>query len=99
MGVPVVTLAGDRSVARCGVRNLKYVGLAECVAENESEYIEKALALAHDLPRLNGIRQGLRERIANQPASDPETYTREVEGAYRKMWETWCETQSVGGTV
>lgn len=97
MGVPVVTLAGDRSVARCGVRNLKYVDLPECVAEDEADYVEKALSLAHDLPRLNAIRQSLRARIARQPASDAQTYTREVEAAYRKMWETWCANGNDAG--
>lgn len=89
MGVPVVTMAGDRSVSRCGVRNLMYVDLPEFVAETEAEYIEKAVAMARDLPRLDAIRQGLRDAILAQPASDPVLYTREVEAAYRKMWCDW----------
>jgi predicted O-linked N-acetylglucosamine transferase (SPINDLY family) len=92
MGVPVITLAGRNAVARHGVAILKSAGLSEFITHSEEEYVELALKLANDLPRLNQIRQTLRERILAQPERDPEQLTQSLEAAYRTMWEKWCST-------
>jgi predicted O-linked N-acetylglucosamine transferase (SPINDLY family) len=92
MGVPVITLAGRNAVARHGVAILKSAGLSEFITHSEEEYVELALKLANDLPRLNQIRQTLRERILAQPERDPEQLTQSLEAAYRTMWEKWCNT-------
>ena len=56
MGVPVVTLRGDRFIARVGESILSTVGLKEWIAADEDDYVAKAAAMAADLPRLQ--RQG-----------------------------------------
>ena len=91
MGVPVVTLAGERHAARVGVSLLGAVGLDELVAENEEAYVEKAVALASDLERLSSLRAGLRPRVQQSPLCDEAGFTRALEDSYRAMWKTWCE--------
>jgi predicted O-linked N-acetylglucosamine transferase (SPINDLY family) len=90
MGVPVVTLRGDRHAGRVGATLLQAVGLDECTAGSPEAYRAGALALARDLPRLAALRQGLRARVAASPLRDEAGFARAVEQAYREMWRGWC---------
>ena len=47
-------------------------------------------ALAGAVARLGTFRAPLRERIACSPLCDASTYARDVEDAYREMWQKWC---------
>lgn len=91
MGVPVVTLRGDRFVARMGESIMTNVGLEECVTATKDAYIAKAVALGSDLPRLAELRRGLRSQLLNSPLCDGPGFTSELESAYRRMWQTWCD--------
>lgn len=90
MGVPVVTLAGDRSASRQGASALSMVGLPEFIAKNEQEYIDTVLHWAADPDALNRLRQDLRQRMA-AIQDDPGRFTRAVEQALADMWARWCE--------
>jgi predicted O-linked N-acetylglucosamine transferase (SPINDLY family) len=90
MGVPVVSLRGDRFVARMGASHLTSAGLSALVADSEDEYVQVAAALAGDRARRAELRSTLRERLAASPLCDPERLTRGLEDAYRQMWRAWC---------
>lgn len=90
MGVPVITLAGSRFAARCGVTHLTQVGLEDLIAESESGYRDIAVALAGDLGRLAEIRRTLHQRVIASPLADPARYAGAVEAAYRTVWRAWC---------
>jgi len=91
MGVPVVTLSGDRHASRVGVRLLTLIDLPELIAETEDGYVAIAAALARDVERLEALRAGMRERLGTSPVCDIEAMTRAVETAYRGAWHRWCE--------
>lgn len=90
MGVPIVTLAGDRHAARVTASLLHQVGLEDLIGETMDEYVEKAAALAGDVPRMTRIREELRDRMRESPLCDGARHTRNVEQAYREMWRKWC---------
>jgi predicted O-linked N-acetylglucosamine transferase (SPINDLY family) len=90
MGVPVVSLAGRKAVGRGGKSILSCIGLPELVAESRDEYLNIAVQLANDLPRLTHLRMTIRDRMANSPMRDAKTFARDLEAAYRTMWRTWC---------
>jgi protein O-GlcNAc transferase len=90
MGVPLVTLAGDRYVSRMGVSLLYALGLPELIAHSEEEFIRVTAALAQDLPRLNNLRQSLRPLMQSSALTDGKTVANEVEAAYVNMWKEWC---------
>jgi protein O-GlcNAc transferase len=96
MGVPVVSLRGDRFVSHVGESILMNTGLAECVVYTEEDYIAKAIELASDLPRLAEMRARLRGQLLNSPLCDGQDFTRDLEAVYRRMWKTWCATQKKG---
>ncbi len=89
-GVPVVSLAGTRHVSRVGVSLLSNVGLPDLVAHSVDEYMQIAVKLANDLPRLANLRSTLRQRMEASPLMDAPRFARNIEAAYRQMWRTWC---------
>lgn len=92
MGVPFVTLAGRPSVGRLGSAILKGVVHPEWIAQSEHEYIEKAVTLAADLPKLAELRSGLRQEMENSPLMDERGFACKVESAYREMFSKWART-------
>jgi protein O-GlcNAc transferase len=90
MGAPVVTLAGDRHASRMGLSMMTAIGLPEFVAYTPEEYVQIAVRFASDLPRLADIRAGMRDRLLASPLLDHAGYTRNLESAYRQVWQTWC---------
>lgn len=94
MGVPYVSLADRPSVGRLGGSILKSVGLAHLICATEEEYVEKAIALASDLPALADIRRGLRQAAHDSVLMDEAGFTREFEMGLKKMYSQWCEEQA-----
>jgi predicted O-linked N-acetylglucosamine transferase (SPINDLY family) len=90
MGVPVVTLVGQTAVGRAGLSQLANLGLAELAADTPERFAEIATALARDLPRLSELRATLRRRMQHSPLMDAPRFARNIEAAYRVMWQRWC---------
>lgn len=90
MGVPFVTLPGERAASRLGAVFLSRLGLQEWIAPTLDNYVALAQAHARDLEMLASIRAGLRSRMAASPLGNPDLYCRHVETAYREMWRAWC---------
>ena len=88
MGVPVIALAGRTHVARVGVSQLTNIGLSELIAADVDSYVDIAVALANDLPRLTQLRGSLRERMKTSPLMDAPRFTRNLERAFHEMWLT-----------
>jgi predicted O-linked N-acetylglucosamine transferase (SPINDLY family) len=94
MGVPVLVLQGDRYVAHMGESILHAMNLPEWIAVDENDYVAKAAAFGGDLPALAAVRAGLRERLLASPICDAPRFARNLEAAFRGMWQTWCEQQT-----
>jgi predicted O-linked N-acetylglucosamine transferase (SPINDLY family) len=94
MGVPVVTLPHVMIAGRQTASMLANLDLMELVASDEAHYVDIATGLARDLDRLAGLRSGLRERFKRSPLADYAGFTRELERAYRTMWEAWVASAS-----
>jgi predicted O-linked N-acetylglucosamine transferase (SPINDLY family) len=94
MGVPLVTLAGNHFASRLGVTMLGNAGLPELIAKNIDDYVKIATTLATDKERLRGLRHHLREKVAKSPLMDQKQFARNMEAAYREMWQKWCEDEA-----
>ncbi len=91
MGVPVVALEGNTVVSRQSYSALANLGLTDELAfPDVSAYVAGAIALAGDPQRLDGLRRGLRPRMAASPLCQPVLFTRDLEALYRRMWQAWC---------
>jgi len=92
MGVPVITLAGDRHASRVTASQMHALGLGALVAGDADQYVDIAAQLATDIEKLDGVRRGLRERMQASPLMDYEGFTRRLEETYRDIWRRWCQT-------
>jgi protein O-GlcNAc transferase len=90
MGVPVVALNGTTISGRIAASMLTALDMREWIAGSDEEYVRIALEAARDLPGLARTRGLLRPRLAASVFGDEKRYTREVEAAYRTMWQRWC---------
>ncbi len=92
MGVPVITLVGQRHNARFGYSLLQNLSLEECCAYSLEEYIEKAVHLAADKSHLQELHLTLRRRMQCSPLMDEALYMKNLELAYQRIWsETGLE--------
>jgi predicted O-linked N-acetylglucosamine transferase (SPINDLY family) len=94
MGVPVVTLVGQTVIGRAGLSQLTNLHLPELIAKTPQHYVEIAIGLAKDLPRLAELRRTLRPRMRASPLMDAPRFARDIEAAYRQMWQSWCAQNS-----
>jgi protein O-GlcNAc transferase len=90
MGVPVVSLAGDKGVSRGGLSILSNLGNPEWVARSPEQYVQIARRLAGDVEGLARVRGELRGRLRASPLMDPKTFVAGLEGVYREMWTAYC---------
>jgi protein O-GlcNAc transferase len=102
MGVPTVTLLGERVAGRLSASFLTVLGLERLIAGSVDEYVETAQEVAARPAWLAEERTTLRARLLASPLCDAQAYTRAVEAAYRGMWRRWCgglTTQPVGSPL
>jgi predicted O-linked N-acetylglucosamine transferase (SPINDLY family) len=96
MGVPVLTLAGQRHAARVGASLLGGLGLDTYVATSIDTYVARAVELARAPASLNALRGELRDRMTGSALCDGPRFARALETAYRQMWQRWCALQTSG---
>ena len=89
MGVPVITLVGERHNSRFGYSLLMNIGLEELCAFNADEYVQKAIDLANDRERLRDYHLTLRRRMEESPVMKDMIYMGELELAYEKIFSAW----------
>ena len=86
MGVPVVTLEGDRMVSRWSAAMLRKAGLSWLIARTAAKYVEVARDLAANRDELIRLRGDLRDRVARSPLCAVQKRARQLERLYRRMW-------------
>jgi predicted O-linked N-acetylglucosamine transferase (SPINDLY family) len=64
-------------------------GLPELVTENLSDYEALALRLGKDTALLEALKRRLADHNARVTLFDAESYRRQIEAAYLKMWEIY----------
>jgi predicted O-linked N-acetylglucosamine transferase (SPINDLY family) len=89
MGVPVITLEGDRMSSRITSTIVDAVGHPEWIARSEAEYIDKVVDLAQDVGTRQALRAGQRKRMAESPLCDARGLAATLENAYTEMFERW----------
>jgi predicted O-linked N-acetylglucosamine transferase (SPINDLY family) len=87
MGVPVMTCPGLTFAGRHALGHLSNVGLTETIASDLDQYVERTVALAHDLPRLAALRVGLREKVAASPLCDGKRFAANWMSMLQDLWE------------
>ncbi|MBT5838686.1 MAG: tetratricopeptide repeat protein [Rhodospirillaceae bacterium] len=90
MGVPVICLMGNRHAARVSGSILTRLDLPELIAVDTTDYVQRAITLAENAPRLMELRRDLREIHSNSSLSNPIDFAGRMESCYREVWRDWC---------
>jgi protein O-GlcNAc transferase len=85
MGVPVISLVGNRTSSRYGLSFLSGAGFPELAVDSPEAYIKAALKLSNNLQDLSTLRMQLRQRIAQSPLCNGLGFARSVENAFSQM--------------
>jgi predicted O-linked N-acetylglucosamine transferase (SPINDLY family) len=93
MGVPVLTRVGRTVVGRAGSSHLRLLGLPEFITRTDEEFVQRAVEWAGDLDRLSALRAALRPRMERSPLMNGKRFAKNMESAYRNMWQAWCHTR------
>src|SRR5205085_464762 len=93
MGVPVVTCPGETFASRHSLSHMSNVGLLETIARNLDQYVDVAVSLAADLPRLAALRGELRDRMAASPLCDGKRFANDLTRLLRDVWRERCQRE------
>ena len=93
MGVPVLSLRGDRFLSCTAGSIARNAGLPDWVAADEDDYVAKAITFASDLPKLAALRAGLRQQVLASPLFDAPRFARNFEDALWGMWQRFQDQQ------
>ncbi len=86
----MLTCPGDAFASRVGASLLTAVGLPELIAADEGRYEELAVRLAGHPEELGELRRKLADRRTAWPLFDTPRLVRNLERAYRAMWDVYA---------
>ncbi len=86
MGVPVLSMQGDRFMSRTATSIAHNAGLSDWIAANKDDYVAKAIHFAGDLPKLTSLRAGLHEQVRTSSLFDAPRFAKHFEDALWGMW-------------
>ncbi len=92
-GVPLLTCPGETFASRVAASLLTNVGLPELIAADLVEYERRAVHLASHPEELRGLRERLAANRTVWPLFDTPRFTRNLERAYRAMWDIYAAGQ------
>ncbi len=86
-GLPLLACPGRSFAARVSASLLTAAGLPQLIAESPGDYVERAIALGRDRPRLAAFRHHLEGRRLELELFDTPLYTLRLEAGYSAMLE------------
>jgi len=94
MGVPVVTLVGDRHASRVGLSLFSAVGLPQLAVRSPDEFVRIASSLVSDRAALASLRKSLRARLLSSPLCDAASHAGRFGAELRGIWRAACRAPS-----
>ena len=91
MGVPVLTLKGNRYLFHFGESINSNLNMEDWIAENEEEYISKAVKFSTNIKHLSEIRNNLRQTALNSPVFDSLRFSDHLSSM---LWRIWDEFEN-----
>ena len=96
-GVPLLTRRGTTFPGRVAASLLTAAGLPELVTENSADFEALAVKLAGDPEALQKLRDKLAGNKDRCALFDTDLFRRNIEAAYRTMWESWLAGEKPKG--
>lgn len=87
MCIPIVTKVGQQFAARNSYTMMMNAGVTEGIAWNDQEYIDWGIRLGTDEKLRKQVFWKLKESRKTSPLWNAKQFTRDMEKAYKQMWE------------
>ena len=94
MGVPVITLTGDRFCGRHATAHVRAAGFPDWAASDEAAFVEAAVTLSSDLEALAALRRGIRKTTLTSPLCDVTGFSQAFYAVLREEWQSVCQAQA-----
>lgn len=94
--VPLVTRVGQQFSARNSYAFLMNIGVTEGIAWTDQEYIDWGTRLGQDEHLRQQVSWKMKQSKHTSPLWNTKKFTREIEKAYREMWEIHISQQKIG---
>ena len=91
MGVPILTLGGKKFISKCGESINHNLKMVEWIAEDENDFISKAINICSDYKKLSDLRVNLRQTALNSPIFDGEKFAKNFHDALWIMWKIFLK--------
>ena len=95
MGVPVLTLKGDRYLFHFGESINSNLKMFDWIAKDQKDYIAKAIMLSSNFNMLENIRKNLRQKMLESPVGDAQAFSENFSNMLWKMWQTFSNKKNV----
>jgi predicted O-linked N-acetylglucosamine transferase (SPINDLY family) len=92
MEVPIVTRVGEQFAARNSYTFMVNAGITEGIAWTDEEYIQWGIKLGTDENLRKEVSWKLRQSKKTSPLWNGRQFAREMENAYREMWEIYVNS-------
>ena len=89
MGVPVLTKKGFRFVSHTTESINHNSGMSDWVANDENEYVKKAIKFSTDLELLTEINKNLRRTALKSPLFNSTLFAKQLNNAFWEMWNNF----------
>jgi len=86
MGVPVITLKGNRYIFHFGESINANLNMHDWIAEDSKEYVSKAIKFSSDINQLSKIRMNLRKIALQSPVFDAQRFSDHFS---KMLWNMW----------
>ena len=89
MGVPVLTKKGSKFVSHVTESINHNVNMLDWIANDENEYVKKAIEFSANLQQLSEIKKNLRKTALESPAFNASLFAEQLNTAVWKMWNNY----------
>ena len=89
MGVPVLTLKGNRYLYRFGESININLEMKDWIASSKEDYIKKAITFSADIEKLSEIRNGLRKKSLSSPVFDSDEFSKDFSKMLTGLWKNF----------
>ena len=89
MGVPVLTKKGSKFVSHVTESINHNVNMSDWIANDENEYVKKAIEFSANLKQLSEIKKNLRKTALESPAFNTSLFAEQLNTAVWKMWNNY----------
>ena len=89
MGVPVLTKKGFKFASRTTESIIHNSGMSDWVANDENEYVKKAIKFSTNLELLTEINKSLRQVALESPLFNSTLFAKQLNNAFWEMWNNF----------